>query len=795
MQERLEITIAEAPRARAKVWKNRKVLWPDLVKRLARSRQTDETLKQFLAMNKEDQGHIKDVGGYVGGYLKNGKRSPSSVVHRQLLTLDIDFASTDFWEDFTLNYCETAVLHGTHKHHEAEPRFRLVMPLSRECTAEEYAALSRQVAGNLGIEMFDSTTFEVNRLMFWPSHPRDVEYYFQYQEGEPLNVDAVLDTYIDWRDVSTWPTADKKLRELGEAVAKQQNPFEKKGVVGAFCRTYGIREAIETFLPEEYVEGTDGRYTYTKGSTSSGLVIYEDTFAYSHHGTDPTSGKLCNAFDLVRIHLFDHLDNDEKGRKSFDAMEELARKDEGVALTLSKEMVEEAKHKFHDDYDEFEEFELEFSADDIEWMKGLKRDAKGEPLGSASNLNLIFAKDKYLSKAFRFNEFDKKRYVFKPVPWKAWTEPRAMENVDYSGIRNYIECIYGISSQFKIEDCLALEAEKNRYHPIKEMLNGLEWDGVKRIESLFIEYFGAEATNYTKQVARKMMAGAVARIMNPGCKFDYAVVLVDPTQGTFKSSFFATLGGEWFSDTLTTISGTVAFEQIQGAWIIEISELSALKKAEVESVKTFISKQKDHYRPAYGRTPETYKRQCIFVGTTNNTDFLKDTTGNRRFWPIDVRRQYVEKEITTDLPGELDQLWAEAMHLYTNGEPLFLDKETESLAREQQTKHSERDDRIGLLERYLDRLLPDNWNSLDSWDRHNHICNDDEEHPGHIRRKYVCTSEIWCECFGKRQEDITPYATKEINGMLRSLQGWKPSISTRTFKPYGTQRYYERIED
>lgn len=780
----VKLTIATGVSSRTKVWTNKQLLWSELVAKLSESTQTRETLKEFIAASKEDQHRIKDVGGYVGGYLRKGKRSPESVGHRQLLTLDIDFATSDFFEHYCLLFDNAAFIHATHKHSALEPRYRLLMPLSRECSPDEYCAISRKVAGTLGIEMFDNTTFEVNRLMFWPSNPRDVEYYFEELKGPVLDADEVLASYTDWKDTSLWPTADRKLREIGDAAKKQEDPHLKRGIVGAFCRTYSIRDAIDKFLSEQYVEGVDGRYTYTAGSTSSGLIIYEDTFAYSHHGTDPAGGKLCNAFDLVRLHRFGLLDSGDKSSKSFAAMEMLAMEDAEVRKTVAKENIDETREAFGDALEDMTE-------EDFDWMSQLQMDTKKTYLSSASNLNLILDNDKLLKGLFKHNEFDGKRYIMRSAPWRAVEVPEPARNVDYAGVRNYIECMYKISSQPKIEDAMAIQAERDAWHPIRDYLNGLEWDGTERIEKLLPEYFGAEDTLYTRAVIRKFLVGAVARVMQPGCKFDLVPVLVGG-QGLGKSTFYKKLGMSWFSDTFLGVHGKEALEQIQGAWIIELAELAGVRKADVESVKQFISKEVDQFRPAYARVSETFKRQCVFGGTSNRNDFLSDPTGNRRFLPVDVREEHATKNSlsSTDLTQqEVNQIWAEAMHLYEFGETLYLSKEEELLARAQQYEHSEIDERVGLIMQYLERRLPEDWEQRDIYDRRAFL---ESEEEGVEPRRYVCTAEIWCECLGKTREDMNRYATKDLNDILRTLPEWQAHLSTRNFKHYGKQKYYER---
>lgn len=778
-----KIDIATGMSARSKVWKNESWPWSKLVKVLTTENKTNETFKQFISSSKEDQGKIKDVGGYVGGYLQKGKRSPQNVLHRQLMTLDIDFAHLEFWGDFTMMFSNAAVLHATHKHSDESPRFRLIMPLARECTADEYVAVSRKIAGMLGIELFDNTTFETNRLMFWPSNPKDIKYYYEVQDGEWLDPDAILQTYKDWTDSTQWPTAQKYIDDTKTAATKQQDPTQKKGVIGMFCRTYGVHEAIETFLSDIYEPCLDDRYTYLKGSTSAGLAVYDNLFAYSHHGTDPCGNKLCNAFDLVRIHKFGHLDTsagmDSVNSKSYKAMERLILKDDNVRKEIASEKLNEAK------YDFAEQVEV-----DTEWAKELEIDGRGRYLSTALNLNIIFANDPYLKGAFRQNNFDMKRYLFKSVPWRAITEPEPMKNVDYSGVRNYIETVYGITGNLKIDDGLALEFERYSFHPIKDYLDSLSWDGVQRLDTIMIDYFGVQDNIYTREAIRKSLVAAVARIFAPGIKYDLVLTIVG-SQGTGKSTFINKLGKGFSSDSFVTVQGKEAFEQLQGAWLIEMAELAGLRKAEIESVKHFISKQEDTFRPAYARTPETFKRQCVFFGTTNNKDFLRDPSGNRRFLPINVNIAAATKDIFgQEFEDDIDHFWAEAVHLFKKKEPLYLSPDAEAIAYSEQAKHSASDDRKGLVENYLNLLLPKHWEDLDLFERRMFLEN--AESQGTEPRDVVCVAEVWCECFNKNKEDMSRYNTRDINDIMRSLEDWEETNSTKNFNLYGKQKYYAK---
>lgn len=783
------LSIAIGLSVASKVWKNTKITWSALVQKLSEPVVTAETYKQFMHATKDEQSKIKDVGGFVGGFLTNGRRDKSNVLYRQLIALDIDFSHENFWWDFTMLFDCAAVIHSTHKSCAEKPRHRLIIPLDREVSQEEYQAIARKVAEDLNIDLFDPSTFDVNRLMFWPSVSSDAEYYFEYQDGPFLEADYILGLYNDWHDTSEWPAASDSSDVIMQAIKKQEDPENKKGIVGLFCRTYTIQEAIAAFLSDVYEPAGEGRYTYINGSTAAGLIVYDDKFAYSHHGTDPAGGRLCNAFDLVRIHKYGHLDTgkekNEQDKKSFKAMEEFAAKDSQTKKHIAEEKLAEAKFEFA------EEVELPEEEQDNSWTSELTINTKGEYENSANNLNIIFQFDPYLKNAFKLNTFDNKRYVTKMLPWRKIDDVEPLRDVDYSGVRNYIECIYGIVSSQKVDDALALEIEKKKFHPIIRYIKSLQWDGTPRVNTLLIDYFGAEDNAYTRAAIRKMLCAAVTRVFYPGTKFDTALVLVGP-QATYKSTFVKKLGKNWFSDTFTTVQGKESFEQIQGAWLVEIAELSGLKKAEVETIKHYISKCEDSFRPAYGRTIETYKRQCVFFGTTNSKDFLHDPTGNRRFLPIDVRPEYATKNVAEELTDEeVDQIWAEAYEMYKQGEPLYMTGEEDMIAKIEQHKHSEQDERKGIIEEYLNAKYPDDWASMGLYDRRMWL-EDPLSHVGTIQKDCVCVAEIWCECLGKEKNDMSRYNTRDINDILRSLPEWEASTSTKNFSIYGKQKYYRR---
>ena len=784
-------------------WVTREMTWSAFLKAIAVTHRTAESYREYLSSPRSRQDELKDVGGFVGGYIKGGRRKTENIIHRQLVTLDIDFPESDIWEDYLMLYGNAAAIYSTHKHCPQKPRLRLIIPLDRPVSEDEYTAISRHIAGSLGINCFDDTTYEVARLMYWPSTSHDGEYVFKYQDGPWFCADTVLSSYRDWRDSSQWPVSERVGELIKREIRKQGDPLEKPGIIGAFCREYDIHQAIETFLPDVYEPcDIENRYTYKGGSTTAGLIIYEDKYAYSHHGTDPAMGKLCNAFDLVRIHLFGARDEDAtegtpaNRMPSYTAMTEMISKDERVRIRLGSEKIRESREDF-----EFAGGIGEADPDD-NWVKLLDLDQKGNTRATVNNIRIILENDPLLKGALAKNEFSRKEIALRDLPWRKVDPPtQCLTDTDDAGIRDYLEKVYHITGMQKVKDAVDLTVDKFSFHPIKDYLNALVWDGTERIDTLLTDYFAAEDTPYHRAVMRKMLVGAVKRIFEPGSKFDYMLVLVG-RQGIGKSTFLKKLGLEWFSDTFTLSmlsQGKEAYEQIQSAWIVEIGELAGLKKAEIESVKHFISKQEDRYRVAYGRRVEDFPRKCIFFGTTNNKAFLRDPTGNRRFWPVDAGEEQPAKSVFELSRAEVDQIWAEALTLYRAGEPLYLSAEIEQQAYYRQKAHSDRDDKAGKIELFLDTLLPADWDKRDLYERRKFL-NPDTLGPkevGTVRREKVCVAEIYCELFGRNPSDMTRGNTKEYHDIMKNMEGWKElekGEGVTRFLQYGRQRTYVRDE-
>ena len=774
-----------------KKWKNTDISWEDFCSRVKTTQRTTETVEEYRKMRKGGQDSIKDVGGFVGGHLKDGRRKKGNVLSRSMLTLDMDYGTSTIWEEISTFFPYQCCIYSTHKHTPEHPRLRLIIPLFHDVEEEEYAAVSRMVAKEIGIDLFDDTTYEPERLMYWPSTSRNGIFVYEEKDGSLLDPDVFLNKYDDWHDTSTWPVSSRQSEVLDRSLKEQADPLSKEGVIGTFCRTYSVSRAIDTFLKDIYEPSVMvGRYDYIPADSSAGVILYDDKFAYSHHATDPASGRLLNAFDLVRIHRFGHLDDratestPPSKLPSFINMCEFAIQDDEVKAQFTKERMEQATIDFTED----------------NWQTALELDKQGKIKDTLDNIVLIIRNDSELE-SIAFNKHRDGIDARDGLPWEqmkgGWNDS------DNAALKVYLSNKYGIYSPTKTKDAILAVAAERSYHPIKEYLDHLpEWDGTDRVETLLIDYFNATDNSYTRAVTRKMMVAAVARIVHPGTKFDSVLILNGP-QGIGKSTFFAKLAGDWFSDslTLTDMKDKAGPEKLQGYWILELGELAGMRKTDVEVVKSFISRSDDKYRASYGVNVESHPRQCIIVGSTNaESGFLRDITGNRRFWPVRISGDGKRKAWQMSV-YDVEQIWAETLVLYAKGEKLYLEGSDVELATNEQADAMESDEREGLVRTYLDTLLPDDWNDLSLYERRNYLNGSEfggESRVGTVERTLVCNMEIWCECFGRDASAMKPADSYAIAGIMKKINGWNKyqgnKNGTSHFPIYGRQRCYEKNE-
>jgi putative DNA primase/helicase len=797
MQFDKQITISAAGSRKATQWPAQTLYWSDLVERLRTAVRGTETLAEYLRLPKPQQDELKDVGGFVAGTLAGNRRKDSNVTGRDVITLDLDNIPAGGTAD-TLRRLEglgcAYAVYSTRKHEEGKPRLRVLAPLSRTATADEYEPLARKLASIIGMSLADPTTFQASRLMYWPSCSSDSRYVFQFADKPLLDTDGLLATYGDWRNISEWPVVPGAGQTHIRMAAKQGNPTEKRGVVGAFCRQFDIHSAIETFLPGIYSPTDDGRYTYVGGSTVGGAVIYDDgNFLYSHHATDPCSSRLVNAFDLVRLHKFGELDDEAKPDTpvnklpSYSQMSAFALNDAGVAAILNQERYEQAVQDFGTEAPPAEK-------EDLNWIRKLQINATtGAPAKTTDNLLIILENDPLLKGKLAFDEFANRGLVLGSLPWDQKEIRRQWTDIDDAGLRHYIERLYGITGKEKIFDAVALCAHKHTINEVRVFLSGLKWDGVKRLDTAIVDYLGAMDSVFVRAATRKSIVAMVARAMDPGCKYDYMPILAGP-QGLGKSTFLSVLGQSWYSDSLQTFEGKEASEMIQGVWLNEVGELTGMTKSEANAVKQFLSRREDIYREPFGRRTKAFPRQCVFFGTTNDSEFLKDRTGNRRFWPIDVGVQQPVKSVFTQLEDEAPQILAEAFVYWQMGEALFLSGEAEMEAKQQQENHRESNAKEGIIREFVERQVPVGWEKRSIGERRLYWSGEfGSGNAETVERDRICAAEIWVECLGGDIKYMKRGDTLEINNILSDIPGWKRHNSVTRFGCYGVQRGFTKM--
>lgn len=793
-----QISISAGNNRKSISWKPQTLSVAELWERLRTPARGTETQAEYFTMPKRQQDDLKDVGGFVAGTLSGSHRKANAVTGRDVVTLDFDnipnyktAAVIDKVRSLGVSFC----IYSTRKHTDSNgPRLRILFPLDRTVTADEYEPCARRMAEYIGIEQADPTTFEPSRLMYWPSCSADGEYVFEYGDAPFVSAAGLLESYTDWHDITSWPQVPGKAVNYKALAVKQGNPEEKPGLVGAFCRIYNIPAAMEKYLPGLYeaVDSDNNRYTYLNGSTAGGAITYDNNrFLYSHHATDPCSGRLVNAFDLVRLHKFGELDDEAKEGTpsnrlpSYTAMCDLAVNDSAVVALMSKERIAEAINDFQG--------VAATTENDTDWMLNIRRTKTGMVEKTIQNIRYILANDPNLKDRVALNEFSGRREVLDRLPWNAEADRRLWSDTDNNGLYEYMESCYGITGRGNIDAAIDLESAQHSFNDITDYLNGLTWDGVPRLDTILIDYLGAVDDSYTRAVSRKAFTAAVNRAMVPGCKFDNMLILCGP-QGIGKSTLLDKMSRGWFNDSIRTFEGKEASELLPGVWIVEVAELDAFKKSDVSRIKQFLSLRVDRYRTAYGRNMSEFQRRCVFFGTCNQMDFLQDTTGNRRFWPVDVGINARQKLVWKDLDSQtIDQIWAEAKTRWQMGEPLYLTGEVEKLSQEKQEQHRDASPREGMIIDFVRKQVPDDWSKW-SLDHRRDFWNM-EVHGDYklVDRDRITPIEVWRELFNGSARDYSRTDIAEIRAVISNMPDWyKSDKPFYVSKDYGQQRGFIR---
>lgn len=819
-----ELTISTATTRTSGYWNNQLTTKQDLTARIYEPIQLEITQDEYQALPKAERDKAKDHGGYVLGHLRGGRRRKGHVHNRSAITLDIDNLPTDTNLPQVLqdNLDCAWLAHTTTSHTPDQPRWRVIIWLSRNVTPDEYTALARRAAQDInpGLDWFDHTTYQPERFMYWPAATTDGDYQAHVSHNrEDLDVDAWLSRYTDWTDITTWPGIThndaQRAQRAQQSGGKYQDPREKPGMIGAFNRAYPVTKAITAFLEDVYKPGTTpGRWTYQGGTSTNGLIIYDnDTIAYSQHATDPACEQRCTAFDLVRIHKFGDLDDDAapgtpvNKLPSYVAMTDLATDDRATKLENAKETVEKINEVFEvvpgtAGETAVDTDEKPAAGTDTDWVANLEMAKGGAIKDTFDNFVIIFTHDP------RYNHISLDAHagtlaVTDPqaLPWKQVKD--GWSSTDEAQLKQSIAENYGgLYGPTKMQDALEATAAARAFHPVRDYFHHLPpWDGINRLDTLLVDYLGADDTDYTRAVTRKTLVAAVRRTMRPGTKFDQVLTLVGP-QGIGKSTIWSKLAGQWFSDDLaiSDMKDKTASEKLAGNLIVEIAELAGMRKTEAESVKSFISRTTDKFRPAYGRSVETYPRECILVATTNATDgFLRDPTGNRRWWAVNVAGHGHASVHKLD-QATIDQIWAEAKHYEAKGETLYLEGDVAQAAEQHQVEAAESDDRTGIVAEYLDKVLPGNWQDLPLGMRRIHLDG------GMLPAEYITPNmwdnagprdtvskiEIWAECFGRDPDAMKRSDSYDIAAIMAQIDGWDNTGDRVRLPLYGQQRVYRR---
>lgn len=837
---------------------NKTTTWAKLISKVSEP-QIDQqhTLAQYLNLSVARQGELKNVGFFVGGHCDGGVRRIGSIKDRWLITLDVDQCNPGHVLDIEMGLSEISgyefYVYSTRKHTPDKPRLRIIFPLSKPCDAEAYHALSRIVAEKLDVSMesVDPVSYRATQLMYWPSVCKGAEFYTHHNIGEVLNPDDVLSEFGDWQDHTKLPRSERDSSNFTAAGKKPEDPELKKGLVGAFCQCYTVNDAIEDYLSDIYVDPIETpqgtRYTYAEGTTSHGAIVYDDgKFLFSNHMHDPAAGHSQNAFDLVRIHRFSDLDLKARegtsplSMPSVKAMIELLEENSLVKKAL-RDQNYDLKNMIREDIDdegifsEVEETGIDEENDDYDpdldtkkingdnWMDHLDINEGGLVRPTMHNLVLILMHDPRFKNSMRRNLFASRKVYFKelglsdyqcePLPvydiinGSDWTDTHSLYvKLMMESPRGKNKPGWGLyATKENLNSAIDLAADRQGFHPVKDYLEPLEWDGVERMETVFIEYLGAKDTPYHREVCRLTLLAAVTRIYEPGHKFDYMPIL-EGAQGKGKSRFVRALGRNWFREMGNFDDRGKAVESMNGAWILEFAELHQFNKAEVTRIKEFLSAQGETIRLAYERNPRTFNRQCVFIGTTNESEYLRDETGNRRFWPVlcTIININIKK-----LLKNIDQIWAEAKFNYEKmreaqpfGDlPLYLaDKKIEAEAKMIQAsrKSVSAEETLAMqIETWLDIEVP-------GYELNGQVVMGDEgvfesvEERELYLRTTTCAAEIYEKVLGNDSKKLASDRATSllISKAMQLVNGWSRSDKQKNYGKYGKQKLmYIRIEE
>lgn len=830
---------------------NKTVTWSALVKKMSDPLiDVQHTLPQYLKLSVDEQSKLKNVGFFVGGQCDDGVRRISTMHERYLVTLDIDACNSGHLFDLEAGFTDLSEFeffcYSTRKHTASKPRLRIILPLAEPCDGEAYHALSRIMAEmfDVTMESVDPVSYRLTQLMYWPSVCKDADFYTFHNKGALANPQTILDNFGDWRDHTKLPRSERDESLYTGAGKKPEDPETKEGLVGAFCRVYDVPAAIAEFLPDIYVDPTDTpqgtRYTFAAGTTSLGAVVYDDgKFLFSNHMHDPAAGHSQNAFDLVRIHLYGDLDSSAKegtspmALPSTKAMVERFKDDGSIAKDLLDQNYSFAS-RVNDDEGAFEsldpaadgELDGDAGEDDglTDWIDQLDINEKGIIKSTMHNLVLILMNDERFAGTVRRNLFNGRKVYIREIDFRQFGSAKLpvddkVNGSDWTdGHTRFIKIMlesprgkdkpgYGLKpSDRDLNDAIDHAADRQKFHPVRNYLESLTWDGKPRLRSVFVDYLGAEDTTYHREVCFLTLMGAVTRIFEPGHKFDCMPVL-EGLQGTRKSTFVACLAKkQWFSEMGDINDKNRTIEAMSGNWILEFAELHQFGRTEINRIKDFLSTSTETTRLAFERNPRTYRRQCVFIGTTNDSEYLRDNTGNRRFWPVYCRVAEID---IGKLQRNVDQIWAEAVSVYRamrvdqpfGDLPLYIsDRDVLDQAVDMQASRkitSNEEILADQIETWLETAVPLHELSGRAASPDEGAFDGDTE-VKLFTRTVTCSAEIYEKVLGLDRRKLAgdKNIQAQIGKAMQLVPGWEKSTKSKHYGDYGKQRVlYLRVED
>lgn len=705
-------------------------------------------------------------------------RTKRSIQSRGVITLDVDYPAVGFIAD-ALMLPYRALIHTTYSSTPKEPRYRILIPLDRPIAPDEYYVAAAAIMQSLGEDQFDKGSVQPERYMFKPSESKRGYFSWHEVEGPVALADELLADFDP--DLSTSP--------LPKPHKNKRDPFALEGTVGAFNRAY---EDFGTLIREydlPYRAVTEDRWQLVGASAAAGMGMVAPGLVFSHHANDPAYGQTCSAFDLARLHMYGHLDEKSDSKTpvnrlpSTRAMQEHATTDMRVITEL-----------LGDDFVQ----EMGDTADavdgdpDVNWRMGLRLDPKtGAPLDEIGNWDLLVRHDLGF-RCVRYNELSLSLELSQDAPWRAVGDRPTFDAGDRAALALHIERQYHFRpGRSYLDDVLFSVALQRRYNPVKDYLSGLKWDGTSRVEECLP---GVKPTPFTRLAARKSMTAAVARMFEPGCKWDHVLVLYGP-EGLGKSHWMERLA-LGHSVTLGRVTDKDTLIAMQRAWIMASDEGASMKKGDFNSTKEFITRRTDVFRAPYERETSVHPRHCVIWATTNDPEFLRAQEGNRRFHIV-----HCEEKVDFDAltPDYIAQVWAEAVHLYREGELLFLTEEEDELAAESRVEFTEENPRAGLVRRYLDTLVPENYWSMSPESRQLWLLNDGDgdgmQAPGVRSINQVCSVQLWTEALGLPKSGGHDYyeGLKELREIMMSMPGWEMATREQRVNGYGPQKVFNRV--